>query len=66
MQSVTIPVADLQAHLRGYRAQPLPEYSNNKRHVYFMPHLKTYITVRRVGNQYELEFTQECPCSYDD
>jgi hypothetical protein len=66
MESVKVPFPDLQAHLRGYRAQPLAEYSNAKRHVYFVPHLKKYITVRSKGGQAELEFTDDCPCTYDD
>jgi hypothetical protein len=44
----------------------MPEYSNSKRHVYFVRHLNKYITVRRKGDKVELEFTSECPCSYDD
>ena len=66
MESVQIPFRDLGTHLRAYRAKALPEYSNNKRHVYFVPSVKVYITVRNVGGQAELEFTSECPCSYDD
>jgi hypothetical protein len=66
MESIRVPFSDLQTHLRGYRAQALPEYSNGKRHVYFVPSAKTYITVRSVGGQAELEFTADCPCSYDD
>lgn len=66
MQSLTVPLNDVNAHLRGYRAEQLPEYSNNKRHVYYVRHLNKYITVRRVGDQAELEFTDDCPCTYDD
>ena len=66
MKSVRVPFADLQAHLRGYQAQALPEYSNNKRHVYFSPPMRLYITIRGKGQNAELEFTQECPCTYDD
>lgn len=66
MQSVQVPFSDLRAHLRGYRAQPLPEYSNEKRHVYFSPPMKVYITVRSKDGKAELEFTDDCPCSYDD
>jgi len=61
-----VPISDLNAHLQAYQAQPLREYSNAKRHVYFVSHLNQYIIVRRVGNQAELEFTPDCPCSYDD
>ncbi len=66
MKPVRVPMADVPAHLQGYRAQPLREYSNNKRHVYFVPHLKQYITVRKKGELAELEFTVDCPCTYDD
>lgn len=64
--TVEVPIEDLQKHLQNYRAEPLPEYSNNKRHVYFLRHTGQYITVRRVGKKAELEFTTDCPCSYDD
>jgi hypothetical protein len=66
MESVLIPFEDLQSHLRAYRAQSLPEYSNAKRHVYFVPSAKKYITVRSKGGKAELEFTDDCPCTYDD
>lgn len=66
MRSVTVPFSDLQAHLRAYGAQPLREYSNGRRHVYYMPSVKQYITVRSKGGEAELEFTADCPCSYDD
>jgi len=66
MDPIKVPFADLQHHLRAYRAQALPEYSNGKRHVYFSPPMKIYITVRSKNGKAELEFTQECPCSYDD
>lgn len=64
---VSVPISDLNAHLRAYRAEPLPEYSNNKRHVYYIRHANKYITVRkRKSGEAELEFTTDCPCSYDD
>lgn len=66
MRSVSVPVNDVHAHLRAYRAESMPEYSNNKRHVYFLRHLNKYITVRRKGGHAELEFTDDCPCTYDD
>lgn len=66
MDSVVVPFNDLQYHLRAYRAQPLSEYSNQKRHVYFSPPMKVYITVRNKNGKAELEFTEDCPCSYDD
>lgn len=37
MDSIEVPFPDLQYHLRAYRAQALPEYSNAQRHVYFSP-----------------------------
>lgn len=66
MRKVRVPISDLNTHLSGYQVQGLPEYSNNKRHVYFVPHLNKYITVRKRGEMAELEFTAECPCSYED
>ena len=66
MNKVLVPLSDVHAHLRGYQVQSLHEYSNAKRHVYYVPHLKKYITVRRKGAKAELEFTDDCPCTYDD
>lgn len=67
MQSVVIPYADLNGHLRAYRAQPLREYSHSRRHVYYIPSTRMYITVRSAGaGNVELEFTSECPCTYND
>ena len=66
MDDVTIPFAQLSHYLQGYKARALPEYSNNKRHVYFAPAMKLYITVRSSWGNAELEFTEDCPCSYDD
>jgi hypothetical protein len=66
MDSIEVPFNDLQYHLRAYRAQPLAEYSNAQRHVYFSPPMKIYITVRSKKGKAELEFTEDCPCSYDD
>jgi hypothetical protein len=64
--TVLVPLSDVHAHLRGYQAQALPEYSNGKRHVYYVRHLNKYITVRRKKDKAELEFTDDCPCTYDD
>jgi hypothetical protein len=61
-----VPIQDVHAHLKSYGAQGLPEYSNSKRHVYFAAPVKKYITVRRRGDMAELEFTTDCPCTYDD
>lgn len=61
-----VKLSDLNTHLHGYQARALPEYSNNRRHVYHVPHLNQYITVRKKGGLAELEFTTDCPCSYDD
>jgi hypothetical protein len=66
MRRVSVPIGDLQAHLRGYQAKGLPEYSNNQRHVYQSQPMGLYITVRRKGGSAELEFTSECPCAYED
>lgn len=66
MDSITIPFSDLRRHLAGYKARPETEYSNEKRHVYFSPPMKMYITVRAKNGKAELEFTEDCPCSYDD
>ncbi len=61
-----VPLEQLNAHLQGYAARVHPEYSNNKRHVYFSGTMGQYITVRRKGGKAELEFTTDCPCGYDD
>lgn len=61
-----VPFADAHAHLKSYGAQSLPEYSNRRRHVYYAAPVKMYITVRRRGDMAELEFTKDCPCTYDD
>jgi len=66
MQRVLVSFSDMNAHLRGYQAQPLPEYSNKKRHVYFSKPMSQYITVRSKGGKAEFEFTSDCPCTYDD
>jgi hypothetical protein len=66
MRTVLVPIADVHTHLRGYQAQGLPEYSNNKRHVYHSRPMNLYITVRRKGPNAEMEFTSECPCTYED
>ncbi len=66
MKSVSVPFSDMKAHLAGYQAQPLPEYSNNKRHVYFSRSMQQYITVRSMNGMAEFEFTADCPCTYDD
>lgn len=60
-----VPMKDLREHLRGYQARPFAEYSNGKRHVYFSNPMRKWITVRAKGAQAELEFTDDCPCSYD-
>lgn len=60
---------DYQAVLRGYGAHSLPEYSNNRRHVYYSRAMQHYIIVRRPAGRpgtVELEFTPECPCGTDD
>jgi hypothetical protein len=45
----------------------MPEYSNEKKHVYFIPSTRMYLTLRAVGRgKVEMEFTEECPCGYDD
>jgi hypothetical protein len=61
-----VPVGQIHEYLRAYGAQGLPEYSNSKRHVYFIPSQNKYITVRRRGAFAEFEFTSDCPCTYDD
>lgn len=66
MESIRIPFSDVRRHLQGYRARPMAEYSNQKRHVYFSAPMKLYITIRSVEGNAELEFTEDCPCSYDD
>lgn len=67
MEPVVVPMKDVNAHLRAYRAQPLREYSNERRHVFYVPSTKVYITVRALGRgKAEMEFTRECPCGYDD
>lgn len=61
-----VSASDYQAVLRGYQAQPLSEYSNDKRHVYYSAPLQNYITVRRTrSGSMELEFTADCPCGTD-
>lgn len=62
----TVPIASLNSVLARYGAEGLPEYSNNKRHVYFSRPMQQYVIVRRKGNNAELEFTPECPCAYTD
>jgi len=62
----TVPLAQLNDYLRGYRARIQREYSNARRHVFFSNPLQKYIIVRRRGNNAELEFVTECPCGYDD
>jgi len=64
--NVLVPISDMHAHLMAYQARGLPEYSNLRRHVYHVPHLNKYITVRKVGNRAEFEFTNDCPCNYED
>jgi hypothetical protein len=61
----TVPVRDLNAHLQGYGARIDRELSNGRRHVYFAPAMQKWIIVRRKGSNVELEFTADCPCSYD-
>lgn len=61
-----VPMNDYHAHLQGYQAEPVREYSNGKRHVYYSRPMGKYIIARRRGNQIELEFTAECPCGSDD
>lgn len=65
MNRVSVPLGDYYSHLRGYQAEPLPEYSNKGRHVYFSRPLQQYITARRKGAKMEFEFTADCPCTYD-
>lgn len=62
----TVPIAQVNTYLAGYRARLEREYSNNRRHVYFSRPLQKYIVVRRRGNLAELEFLDECPCDSDD
>lgn len=67
MQSLTIPRQDVNRHLQAYRARAMPEYSDERKHVYFIPSTRMYLTLRAVGRgQVEMEFTAECPCGYDD
>ena len=66
MKTFTVPVSDMHAHLQAYQAEPLREYSNGKRHVYYLRHSNKYLTVRKKGNKVEFEFTDDCPCTYDD
>ena len=61
-----VPIQDLNAHLRGYRASLLREYSNNEKHVFFSRPMGQWITVTRKGNSAQLEFTDFCPCGEDD
>ena len=64
-----VPSTDMNAHLQSYQAQPLPEYSNAHRHVYFSASMNKYITVRKPKNSgvnVEFEFTAACPCTYED
>ncbi len=56
----------LHATLRGYRAEIDRDSSNGKKHVYFSRPLQKWITVRRKGTMFELEFTNECPCVMED
>jgi hypothetical protein len=65
MNRVSVQLGDYHAHIQGYQGEPLPEYSNAKRHVYFSRPLQKYITARRKGAKMELEFTADCPCTYD-
>ena len=61
-----VPIATLNMHLQGYQAELDRELSNNSRHVYFSRPMQKWITVRRKGNQALLEFSDDCPCGYDD
>lgn len=63
---VQVPVNDYYEHMRGYQAEPLGEYSNAQRHVYFSRPMGKYITARRRGAKMELEFTEDCPCGSDN
>ncbi len=66
MRRSTVPLGDLNTHLRGYGAQLERDYSNGKRHVYFSRSLDQWIVVRKKGKNAELEFTKECPCSSEN
>ena len=59
-------MAQMNEYLRSYRAEYLREYSNSRRHVFYSRPLRKYITVRKRGNSAMFEFTDDCPCGYDD
>lgn len=61
-----VPMAQMNEYLRGYRAEYLREYSNAHRHVFYSRPLRKYITVRKRGGKAMFEFTDDCPCGYDD
>lgn len=67
MESITVSREDANAHIRAYRARAMPEYSDARKHVYFIPSTRMYLILRAVrGGKVEMEFTSECPCVYDD
>ena len=62
----TVPIEDVGAYIKKYRARLEREYSNASRHVYYSRPMRQWIIVRRKGDQAEFEFTSECPCDSDD
>jgi hypothetical protein len=65
-EKTKIPMEQYHATIARYKGVPEREYTNSKRHVYFSRPLRKWIIARPKGKKHmELEFTPDCPCSYD-
>lgn len=62
----SVPMANLNQYIRGYRAEFKSDLSDGKKHVYYARPMRKWITVRRNGNMAEMEFTDDCPCAFED
>jgi hypothetical protein len=66
----TLPVGQLHARLRQIGAQPRPDRSSNKSHVYFSGPLRKWVRVRRHPSTPQthvvVDYHNDCPCALED
>lgn len=62
-RKLVVPLNQLHPKLAEYKAQFYRDSSTEKGHVYFSAPVQMWILVLRKGNNAELTFHQECPCS---
>ncbi len=62
-RKASVPLDKLHETLRAYQAVLHRDVSTEKGHIYFSSPLQQWILVQRKGENVNLTFSAECPCS---